>query len=254
MQEKDEYIDKKEQNKFSLMHGDFYRPFFSKSQDVSLKRGNAKIVIMRHAETLWNEPRKRIQGQSSSSEIVLSDKGKQDIIATMSSTKTPDLLILSPLLRCIQTAETWFGMQFKEIKTPTVFIDGLKEVNAGRLEGLYVDELSEDSKKIWEHWKNDPLTFPGFPEGETLAEFQDRVLHTFSEICNNYGDNPQDIYIIAHGGPMRVLGCFLNNKDLSHLWDHAVSNLEKIELTHDQIIRLQDYGQENNNNKHVTTL
>ncbi|ARB93282.1 histidine phosphatase family protein [Legionella longbeachae] len=246
MQEKKECIDKKEEQKSSsLSSGLFHSVFSSVSPDSSFRRGNAKIVIMRHAETLWNEPRKRIQGQSPNAEIELSEKGKQDIIRTLDSSKTPDLLILSPLHRCIQTAETWFGMQFKQIKTPTVFIEGLKEVNAGKLEGLYVDELSGEPEKIWNLWKNDPLGFPGFPDGETLEEFQHRVLQTFSELCNSYGDKPQEICIITHGGPMRVLGCFLNDKDLSHLWDHTVTNLERLELTRDQIIRLQNYVQEN---------
>ena len=143
---------KQEDTTVSLRSGLFYRSFSSDCQDRSFKKGNAKIVIMRHAQTIWNEPRKRIQGQSPSVEITLSTRGKKDIMTTMDRSKIPDLILLSPLHRCIQTVETWFGTQLKQITTPTVFIDGLKEVNAGKLEGLYVDELSGELENVWQHW------------------------------------------------------------------------------------------------------
>jgi broad specificity phosphatase PhoE len=200
------------------------------------------ITVMRHAETVYNAPRVRIQGSSPSSDIVLSDKGRAEVFAKLKAIKLPDVIILSPLLRCKQTAEAWADMDFEKIKSKKLFHNGLREVDAGWLEGLYVDEVKNSNayRPLWKLWKEQPLNFPGFPGGETLQAFQMRVLNAFSAICNQSGNyQNQDVCIITHGGPMRILKCFLENKDLSHLWDVEIANLERITLTEEQIKRLQ---------------
>ncbi len=215
----------------------------------------SKISILRHAETNYNWPRMRIQGSSTSNHIVVSEKGKQEAISKLSFIKFPDILFCSPLLRCKQTAEHWAGEKFDSIKSKKILIDGLKEINAGDLEHFYVDELQQapDHQKIWQLWKNDPLHFTQFPNGETLQQFQKRVLSSFSKICKYHIDHPnQDIGVITHGGPIRILKCFLENKDLSHMWDDKVVNLQKLELTPEQITKLIKFFSENDpSNKEV---
>lgn len=206
---------------------------------------SGRIIVMRHAETNYNWPRKRIQGMSPSNDIFVSEKGKREIISKLSSTKFPSTLICSPLVRCKQTAAFWAGVEFDKIKSKKIIIDGLKEIDAGDLEHFYVDEVEghEQYKKIWQLWKKDPLQFTGFPKGETLQQFQFRVLGSFSSICGYYLKNPeQDICVITHGGPIRILRCFLANKDLSHMWNEEVENLDRLELTMTQIINLKNYS------------
>jgi broad specificity phosphatase PhoE len=194
---------------------------------------------MRHAETVWNAPRRRIQGQLPSSEIILSERGRKETIDKMALVKIPDLLICSPLLRCKQTAEIWFGVGFEEIKLSKLLMDELKEINVGSLESQYVDELAGKNKEIWGSWKTNPLTFPGFPGGETPTVFHNRIMAAFSKICTDYLEKYQEIFIICHGGPMRVLRCFLENQDLSHFWDKDILPLERIELTDETITSLK---------------
>ncbi len=213
-----------------------------------------KIIIMRHAETNYNYPRKRLQGMSPSDKIHISEKGRQEATSKLASITLPDLLIMSPLLRCKQTAEAWAGNDLAKINGQIKLMDGLKEVDAGELEDFYVDELEKHEKygSTWQLWKKDPLNFPGFPNGETLNAFQARVLHAFADICKEYMLNPTlDICVITHGGPMRILKCFLANKDLSHLWDgQDIANLERLELTSDQILQLINQREKINMLKH----
>ncbi len=203
----------------------------------------AKITIIRHGQTTYNAPRKRVQGQSLGSDIVLSEQGIQEI-KTKSSKKTPDLLICSPLFRCKQTASHWLDTDFDKIKCPTVLMDGLKEVDCGELVGLYVDDLPEKYKPVWQLWKRDPLKFTAFPGGESLKDFNSRVLTSFSEICRLYAHTQKEILIFCHGGPISVLNCFLGGKGLAHLWDKEVPNLAQVTLTEDQILQLQNFGPE----------
>jgi broad specificity phosphatase PhoE len=204
-------------------------------------REKTVIRILRHGQTTYNAPRKRVQGQSLGADIVLSEQGREQIRERFPASKIPDLLICSPLLRCKQTAETYFNTDFDKIGCKTILMDGLKEVDAGELVGMYVDELSGKYKEIWDLWKKDPLHFTAFPEGESLVDFNHRVLSTFSEICNLYADSGQEILIITHGGPTSILTCFLEDNDLSHLWDSDVPNLNQITLNSAQMELLKNY-------------
>lgn len=205
---------------------------------------SSRIIIIRHAETVWNAPRKRIQGQSIDPSITLSDKGIKETTIKFSGMKKPDILICSPLFRCKQTAEIITGETFNKISCEKYTHDGLKEVHAGLLEGYYVDELEthKEYKEVWDAWKKNPINFLGFPQGEKLLPFQKRVLTAFSEICSLYGDLGKEVYVISHAGPLSILTCFLDNKTLDHLWDKSIPNIETIELTKEQIIKLQNYS------------
>jgi len=200
------------------------------------------IKIVRHGETTFNSEG-RFQGQSLDKRIRLTEKGERETADTFQNVK-PDILICSTLFRCIQTAEILAGNTFDQIEKH--FYDGLKEINGGLLEDQFFTDLEKvesEFKKVWDSWKKDPQNFIGFPQGKNLLEFQERVLKTFSEICNRYGDTEKDIYVITHSGPIRILlNCFLANKDLSHYWDTTISNLQTIELTKEQIIKLKNYS------------
>lgn len=197
-----------------------------------------RIIIIRHAETTWNTPRRRIQGKGRDDEIVLTENGKKQISVKLAHLNIPDLLITSPLLRCKQTAEVWFGISFAKIKLPIVIRDDLREIDVGQFEGKYVDELTGENKKMWQVWRSNPLLMHAFPDGEKIIDFRNRVLCAFSDICQKYIHRYTNIVIISHGGPMRVLRCFQEGKDLSHFWDHDVDNLDYIELSTEEIRRL----------------
>lgn len=206
----------------------------------SHSKKSSTITVMRHAESVWNANRKRVQGASRDPSIILSEKGRDSIRSTLKHLQKPDILISSPLLRCQQTAETWFDCSFDKIPIQKKVDADLREIQAGIYEGRFVDELPDE--ELWSAWLKNPLTFSGFPQGETPKEFEERVLKAFSNICSEYGDTSQQICVISHGIVMRVLKCYLNNKDLSHLWDYDVINLERLTLTADQIKVLQSYS------------
>ena len=115
----------------------------------------------------------------------------------------------------------------------------LLEINAGHYEGRLIKDQENDP--LWQIWMKDPMAFPGFPGGETLVEFQSRVLQGLGRICTEHGGANQQVLVITHGVVMRVLKCFLADQNLEHLWKHQVSNLEQIHFTQAQIIQFQQY-------------
>lgn len=204
----------------------------------------SSITVIRHAESTWNVPRIRIQGQSKDNNICLSQAGRRSVKTDLlASIPKPDILITSPLLRCIQTAEEWFCVPFDRIPIKTVIKDNLMEINAGEYEGRWLDELNDDL--LWKQWMQQPYLFPGFPNGETLEQFTSRLLDCFAEICKEYEHVNKNICIITHGIAMRVLMCCLTNQDPTFLWKFNVSNLEKIQLSGVDIEKLKRFSNDN---------
>lgn len=205
-------------------------------------RKTATITIMRHAQSIWNG--KRLQGLTIDPPIVLSEQGRADVKARLSSIPLPNFLITSPLIRCIQTAETWFGLDYDKINCPKIMMESLTELNPGDLTGLTMCELDDHPKygDVWRFWRKDPAHFTGFPNGENLVEFQKRILNAVSEICRDYGDKEDlNICIITHGAALRIIKCFLTDTDLSEFWNaEKPINLDRIELTQEHILKLQN--------------
>jgi alpha-ribazole phosphatase len=188
------------------------------------------IIFMRHAESTWNVLRK-VQGGSINPDIILSPAGRLSVHTKLAHTPKPQIIISSPLIRCKQTAEEWLG------QPPHIINDDLAEINAGKYEGLSIDDLQADH--LWQQWMTNPLEFPGFPEGENLATFAQRVLFGAAKICEEYGDAKHQVVVVTHGVTMRVFKCFLANQSLQHLWSHQVGNLEQIGLSKAQIKKFQ---------------
>lgn len=200
------------------------------------KRAFSSITIRRHGESVWNKLRK-VQGCSKDLSITLTAEGRLAIQSQLMTVPKPTVLITSDLLRAQQTAEAWFGVPFNQIPLPTKVMPAISEINAGIYEGKDIDSLKDDP--LWQLWMTNPLAFPGFPGGENLTDFADRVKKGIASICAEYGDSKHHVCVISHGVVMRVLRCFLAGQSLEHIWSHQVANLEQIDLTQEQIKEFQ---------------
>ena len=207
-----------------------------------VKRNFGNFTIMRHAETKWNLLRK-VQGCLKDPSITLSEAGRLSVQPTLMGISKPTVLVTSDLLRSQQTAEAWFGVSFDQIPVETRIEPAITEINAGQYEGKYIDSLKEDP--LWNLWMKDPVNFPGFPDGENLHEFSARVLGGMANLCEEYGGTQHDVCIITHGVTMRVIKCFLAGQSYRDLWSHQVINLERIELTQQQIQLFQALAKNN---------
>lgn len=202
------------------------------------KRTFSSITIVRHAESKGNEL-SLVQGNSPDEIFALSEAGRLSVQPILMHVPKPTVLVVSGLLRTIQTAEAWFGMPFKQIPIKTRIERSIEEINAGKYHLKNINSLKKDP--LWQQWIKTPLDFPGFPDGENLTEFADRVLKGIASLCAEYGDSKHRVCVISHGVAMRVLKCFLAGQSLEHLWSHKVENLERIDLTAEQIKQFQAY-------------
>lgn len=125
--------------------------------------------------------------------------------------KKPEKLFVSPMKRCIETAEILFP------RKEYIIIDDLAECNFGEFENRNYKELAGNA--AYQEWidSNGRLSFPG---GENPDEFKKRSIQAFEEVLSICSSN--EIHyaaIVAHGGTiMSVMEAFSNEKKDYYQW------------------------------------
>lgn len=153
------------------------------------------IYLVRHGQTDWNVERK-IQGNT---DIPLNEIGElqaRNAAENISKLKI-DKIISSDLSRARQTAEI-----INEKVGANIKLDKrLREVNYGDFEGNLVENLTEQDWQIFD--KN-----PEKINGESRIEVYKRIKSLFDEI-----DEEENTLIVTHGGALRMIMYYANNKD-----------------------------------------
>ena len=134
-----------------------------------------RLILARHGETPWNRER-RNQGQT---HIGLNDEGVRQAQNTAHALRHFPILAVysSPLRRAMQTAEA-IGHAHSLPVTP---LEGLKEMDLGRLDGLTNEEMQRQLPGLLDRWRKDPSSVQ-MPDGESLREVQQRVWDTLESI------------------------------------------------------------------------
>ncbi|HAE53064.1 MAG TPA: histidine phosphatase family protein [Ruminococcus sp.] len=164
-----------------------------------------KINFIRHGMTAGNEMKKYI----GTTDEELSEKG----ISIIKSIQYPDCdtLIVSPMKRCIQTAEIIYPDK------NYIICEDFRECDFGDFEGKNYIELKDNpdyQKWIDSNGKNT------FPNGENPENFKKRCVCAFKNIISDIHD---DVSVIAHGGTlMAVLESLCDEK--KNFYDRHIGN------------------------------
>ena len=143
-----------------------------------------EILLLRHGRTEGNA----LGRYNGTTDEPLSEEGRKQL-ATVHF-PVPELLICSPLKRCIETAELVFpGM-------PCIIEPDFRECDFGDFEGKNYTDLSGDPR--YQAWIDSGGTLP-FPGGESPAAFRDRCAAAFSSLLR---EHPAIRYmaLVVHGG------------------------------------------------------
>ena len=175
-----------------------------------------KIYYVRHGQTDWNLDKKMQGGQT---ERNLNETGIEQANETKRRLKNIkyDIVIRSPMNRAKETTE--IIIEGKDI--PIIIDERLRERKLGELEGNPI--TPECEKKIWDYNLNIDLK-----GGETLLEFEKRIIDCIKDIKEKYND--KTVLIIAHGGVAKVLKAYLYGRpDSNNLDEYGMENCEIIE-------------------------
>ncbi|HEY9061150.1 MAG TPA: histidine phosphatase family protein [Pseudobacteroides sp.] len=167
-----------------------------------------RLIFVRHAEAEGNLYRE-FHGWTDSP---ITDKGHKqaELAAGRLRNMKIDVIYSSSLKRTLQTAQ-----YIADIKgLPIIRTDKLKEINGGDWEGKKWDELAS----IWPHenetWEKKPHIHR-MPNGESMEEFQERLLKEIQYIIdNNRGKN---ICIVTHGTAIKAMMCRFKGCELEEM-------------------------------------
>ena len=152
-----------------------------------------KIMLIRHGMTAGNTE-KRYIGRT---DEPLCPEG----IAALKACSYPrcEMLVTSPMQRCIQTASLLFPGQHPEI------CDAFRECDFGLFEGKNHAELN--GNPLYQQWIDSGGKTP-FPEGESPDAFRKRCCEGFLAVVRKYS-SVKSIAMVVHGGTiMSVLSNF----------------------------------------------
>ena len=164
-----------------------------------------RLIIVRHGEAAGNYNR-RFHGFYNS---MITLKGTMQIELLTKRLKEMDIDVIysSDLDRTVETIKP--TAEYKNL--PIHMLEGLREINGGLWEDVPWEELPKKYEESYDDWLNRPHLLQ-MPEGESMYEFQQRLIDTINKIIEeNLGEN---ILISTHGTALKALQCYFHQKPL----------------------------------------
>lgn len=151
-----------------------------------------KLFLIRHGETISNSEHRFI----GATDEELSEEGRAKLLYVKENGiyAIPNMLFVSPMLRCRQSAEILFP------NVSYTIIQELKEINFGIFEGKNHAELNENAN--YQKWI-DSGGVAAIQNGESRADFIKRTLLGFRRMLSL--TNEEKAAAIVHGGTIMAI-------------------------------------------------
>ena len=194
-----------------------------------------KFYLVRHGETEWNKLG-RFQGHV---DVRLNERGMAQAQETAQAAAgwSHTTVYASPLTRTMQVAEEICRVT----PLPLVTNPGLKELDLGDLEGVTGAEMRERWPEVYANWRSNPESVM-MPNGESLAQVQERAWQAISDIEEGHGEN-ESVVVVSHNFAIRTIVCALLGIPLAnfHRMSLSLGSLSTFE-TDDRGRRLTGYN------------
>ena len=179
-----------------------------------------KLYVVRHGQTAWNL-KEVFRGRM---DIPLDETGKKEVHLAGEALKDETLhaIYSSPLSRSMETAENIAKFQDLSV-TP---LESIIDISYGQWEGVSLVEVQKKYPDLYGLWLKEPhnITFPG---GESLKQVRVRTRNAIDDLLEKHKD--ENIALVAHRVPNKVICCSLLGIDNSNFWriqqDTASTNL-----------------------------
>lgn len=163
----------------------------------------------------------------------LTDKGRQQA-AALSRALAPypiQACFTSPLLRALETAR--IALNGREV--PLSIDNRLREVDFGAWEGLKYAEIERRWPKLVPAWLSDPSSVR-IPKGESFSSLRRRAREFLSEHAPSASSG--NILIVAHGGPLAVVGLELLARPAAEFFSHlpSLGSLRLLDMKRREVI------------------
>ena len=198
------------------------------SRQNETEGGILRLYIVRHGQTDYN-----LNGFfQGTSDIPLNNNGLKQAGEIASKLGGVEFAAAwhSPLSRAKVTCETILAGRLSADAD-----DRLKEVYFGKWEGVHRDKIKEQWPEQFEHYYSNIGDFHP-PDGESLADAQERVGRFYDELRKNFHSG--EILIVAHQFINALLCTYITGQDISEAWDFRAQPGEVfiIEIGDDAIV------------------
>jgi broad specificity phosphatase PhoE len=178
--------------------------------------GSTRIFLIRHGQTAWNAVSRtstlveRFRGRT---DLPLDDTGlaQARAVAQRLESETISAVYSSPLLRTQQTIRPLADKLILPVRPH----QGLIDLDYGRFQGLTHSDAAVLHPETYLLWQTAPSQVR-FPDGESLAEVQIRLLALLKELAGRHPD--QTIALTGHQIVNKVLVCTLLGLNLDQIW------------------------------------
>ncbi|MEF9951388.1 MAG: alpha-ribazole phosphatase [Clostridium sp.] len=161
-----------------------------------------ELIFIRHGETDLNRE-KVYQGHINTS---LNNKGQEQIEEVSKKLQgiKPSKIYTSPLNRAIET--TNIIINSCNLNIEPIVDRRISEIDFGKWDTIPYNKVMEGYEKEYQSFLDDYKSFT-FPEGESFEEFYNRCIEFIKDITSE--KNTDTIYVVAHGGVIRVFLLYL---------------------------------------------
>ena len=187
------------------------------------------LLLVRHAETDDNV-NMRLSGWTDTD---LSPRGEEQVALLADHFNQHhghiDALYASPLLRARRTAEAIAALTGH---TP-IFLDDLREMYFGELDGLPFEELRDAYAHLLEADENSEIQDFVWPSGESRTGFTSRVLRVTNHIARRHPGLA--VGVVTHGGVIATLMTLLHGESPARWRKWVVPNASLSEVVWDTL-------------------
>lgn len=191
-----------------------------------------KLLLIRHAQSLWNLENKA-QGHSDSPLTELGIK-QSEMLAKYLRDINIAKIYSSNLGRALNTAK----IISKNIGISIEEVANLKEIMLGEWEGMTGEEIASKYKDTYHNWFRYPSKTL-IPQGESIEDLKKRIIPTFNNIINKH--DGETVAVVSHGGVIITFIAHLLKVDLDNIyWMVEISNasLSMVEFYENNHFRL----------------
>jgi phosphoserine phosphatase len=183
-----------------------------------MKDNHQRFIVVRHGQTDWNL-QERLQGQK---DIPLNLHGQRQakFAADCLHNHPITRAFSSSLSRAKETAQAILG----DRPIQPELVPDLQEKSHGDWEGELESVIQQTDPVQFHLWKTNPLACRK-PNGETLQQFQARVIPAWEKLVRNCSsDRNQTTLVVTHKFTIQVILCRISSLDLNHFWEFPQSN------------------------------
>ncbi len=186
---------------------------------------SGRLVLLRHGQSFGNVDR-RLDTRPPGAELTA--LGRDQARAFARAAERPVLLAHSVATRASQTA----AVIGAELEVAAMRVEGIHEVQVGKLENRSDDAAVAEFNAIYERWHHGELDVP-LPGGEAGTDVLDRYVPVLTELRTRYLDDDDwggDIVVVSHGAAIRLTCAVLAGVDGNFALDNHLDNAESVVL------------------------